>query len=90
MESRRESLIPLDSDQLIPTVPFGSLLNNKVALQQSPPNNIAVNEKELCDRLKAIDLEKDNDTNANVNVTPVTKSTSSYNDDFIVVDLVVS
>lgn len=85
VESRRESLIPSDADQLIPNVPFGSLLTVKTLQQQSPPNN-AVDGSELCDRLKAIELDKEN-VNGNI---PVTKSSvSSCNDDFIVVDLVV-
>ncbi len=81
--SRRESLIPSDSDQLIPNVPFGSLLSAKASQQQSPTN--AVNGHDLCERLKAIDFDKD-DQNGNVTVT---KSATS-NNDFILVDLVVS
>lgn len=83
VESRRESLIPSDSDQLIPNVPFSSLLSVKASQQQSPTS--AANENVICERLKAIDFVKDD---ANGNVT-VTKSASS-NNDFIVVDVVVS
>lgn len=83
VESRRESLIPTDTDQLIPTMPFVNLLTVKASQQQSPTN--AVNGNELCDRLKAIEFDKDaNDANGNV---PVTKSVSSCNDDFIIVEL---
>lgn len=83
VESHRDSLIPSDSDQLIPSVPFSSLLSVKASQQQSPTS--AANENEICERLKAIDFVKD-DTNGNVTVT---KSASS-NNDFIVVDVVVS
>lgn len=84
VESRRESLIPTDTDSLIPAMPFVNLLTVKVPQQQSPTN--AVNGNELCDRLKAIEFDKDaSDANGNV---PVTKSVSSCNDDFIHVELV--
>lgn len=54
-------------------------------------NNIGVDETELCRRLKTIETNDTEDPNANnVVSTPVAKSTTSYNDDFIVVDLVVS
>ncbi|XP_065222580.1 autophagy-related protein 13 [Planococcus citri] len=124
VESRRESLIPLDSDQLLPDVPFGSLLNNNRTIAASPPptataapvtqhptnedrdatttitaaapntgggvnTNVGVDENELSNRLKAIETNDKEDPNANnVVSTPVAKSTTSYNDDFIVVDLV--
>lgn len=83
VDSRRESMARSDIDQVVPTVPFGSLLNAKTLMQQSPTN--AVSGDELCERLKAIKQDED-DANGNV---PVTKSVSSCNDDFIVVDIVV-
>ena len=83
VNSRRESMARSDTDQLIPSVPFGSLLSAKTLLQQSPTN--AVSGNEFCERLKTIELDKE-DANENI---PVAKSVSSCNDDFIVVDLVV-
>lgn len=113
VESRRESLIPLDSDQLLPNVPFGSLLNINRTVAASPssaaPASVpsqdsntdkdttiiptpavgGVDVAEVCCRLKAIEVHDKEDPNANnVVSSPVAKSTTSNNDDFIVVDLV--